>query len=250
MYIQSLIVIFGLIIGSFLNVCIYRIPRKESIVFPPSSCPNCGYNLKPWDMIPVFSYFILLKGKCRSCKEPIRLRYPIVESLNAILYLLVFNEFGLSVLTLKYVLLASMLIIITFIDLDLMIIPDRMNLFVFVLGCIFFLISPEFSVLSVLLGTLAGGLFFLLVAVLTNAMGGGDIKLIAALGVVLGLKGILITMYLAFILGAIIGLILIITKIKGRKDAIPFGPYICIGAMVTALYTTEILGLYSRLISG
>ena len=249
-----LILIYGLIIGSFLNVCIYRIPREESIAFPGSHCPKCNSKLKWYDNIPLFSY-LSLGGKCRYCKVPISKQYPIVESLNAIIYIIMYFKFGFSLDFVFYSLLFSVLIVITLIDIKEMIIPDILVVIILGLsilhkGINYFVygVSPE--ILSSIGGfLLAGGLFLAIVLLSRGGMGGGDVTLIAALGFVIGIKYILLTIFLSFILGAIISLFLLATKLKTRKDPIPFGPFIVLGFFITVLCGSEIINWYIRLLT-
>ncbi len=241
--------ILSLLLGSFLNVCIYRIPRGESISYPPSHCPNCDARLRPRDLIPVLSY-LFCKGKCRYCGEPISPQYPFVEILNAVIYYLLYLKFGLSILFFKYAILSSLLIVISFIDYKYKIIPDRLIVFGLIIGTISLpLYNFIPNVINGTIGLLVGGGLFLLIAIASNgAMGGGDIKLMGVLGLCLGWKCVLLVSLLSFIIGAIISILLMILKIKKRKDYIPFGPFISIAAMLTMLYSTEIINLYIKLV--
>jgi leader peptidase (prepilin peptidase)/N-methyltransferase len=244
-----LIIIFSLLIGSFLNVCIYRIPRNKSIVFPASHCPKCGQGLKPVDLIPVISYF-LNKGRCRYCGDSISLQYPIVELLNMATYLILYYKFGISIEFLKYGILTSLLIVIAFIDYEHKIIPDRL----IILGLLtafasITLYNTEVNIINGTVGLLIGGGILLIIAVVTNgAMGGGDIKLMGVLGLMLGWKKILLVLLLSFILGSIISIFLLVLKIKGRKDYIAFGPFISIAAFIAIIYGNEIINWYIALI--
>lgn len=244
-----LIFIYGLIIGSFLNVCIYRIPREESIAWPGSHCPACSHNLKWYDNIPLVS-FLALRGKCRYCKTTISPQYPLVESLNAFIYIIMYMKFGFKVDFIFYSLMSSVLVAIIFIDLKEMIIPDSLVITILALSiihkaCNYFLygISPDLvgSILGLLL---AGGLFLAIVIISGGGMGGGDVTLIGALGFVLGVKYILLNIFLSFILGAIISIILLASKIKTRKDPIPFGPFIILGFFITVLWGQDIINWY------
>lgn len=244
-----LIFLLGIIIGSFLNVCIYRIPREESIAFPPSHCTRCSHPLAWYDLIPVVSY-LSLKGKCRYCGEVISPQYPIVEILNGILYLSVFHYFGLSMEFAFYGFMASILLVICVIDYYEQIIPDGLILIILIAVVSYKAAAYFFNGTPVLLkdgisGFLSGGLLFLAIAVISNgAMGGGDIKLIAVLGLILGLKKTLLNILLAFIIGAAVSLYLLLSGKKGRKDAIPFGPFINIAFIITLLYGDMIIRWY------
>ena len=245
----SIIFILGLIIGSFSNVCIYRIPKNESIVFPASHCPNCHTPIKAIDNIPILS-FLLLKGKCRKCGEKISIRYPVVEFLTGAIYLLIFLIYGRSYQTLIYALLSSALIIISFIDLDVQIIPDEISLPGIVIGLALSFIVPYISYLNSLLGIIAGGGIIFLIALAglaifkKEAMGGGDVKLSAMIGAFIGWKYIIVSLFIGFFIGAIAGILLILLKIRNRDDLVPFGPFIVLGSFITLLWGENILSWY------
>ncbi len=249
----TLIITLGLLIGSFLNVCIYRIPKNESIAFPPSHCFSCGRNLTALDLVPVLSY-IFLRGKCRRCKAHISIQYPLIELANGLLYLLLFTHFGLTLELVFFVALTSILIVISVTDYYHKIIHDSINLTILVVGIIYnltivFVSKGQLNLLDSLLGFALGGGLFLMIAILTGAMGGGDIKMMGALGIWFGVKGILLVSLLSFVIGSIVMIFLLITKIKGRKDEVPFGPFICIATLVTMLYRAEIIEMYIKFIT-
>jgi len=249
--------LFGLVVGSFLNVCIYRIPRKLSIIVPSSRCPSCSTPIKPLDNIPLVS-FILLGGRCRYCRAKISPRYPLVEFLNAVLYVVVLWRFDPGWHTLLYFVFCSALIVITFIDLDFQIIPDRITLSGIPLGLIAgtFILPDPFSRFSLLgiknsfIGMLGGFVFFYLVALVGSAifkkeaLGGGDIKMMAMIGAVMGWKAVLLTTFLGSLAGALIGIGLMAGRGGGRMMRIPFGPFLALGAVVTLFYGQEILSWY------
>lgn len=249
-----LILIYGLLIGSFLNVCIYRIPREESIAFPSSHCPKCNTKLKWYDNIPLFSY-IFLKGKCRYCGVKISPQYPVVEALNAIIYLILFFYFSSFIDFIFFALISSVLIVITFVDLKEMIIPDIFIVIILILSVLhkalnYFIYGISPQLLNSLGGLLiAGGLFLAIVILSRGGMGGGDVTLIGALGFVVGIKNILLTIFLSFILGAIISIGLLATKIKTRKDPIPFGPFIVLAFFIVLLYGDELVNIYWSIMS-
>jgi leader peptidase (prepilin peptidase)/N-methyltransferase len=228
----------GLIIGSFLNVCIYRIPKKESIVFPASHCPICNHKIKWYENIPVLSYVFLLRGRCSQCKSHISIQYPIVELITGVLFYIFYIKFGYTILTLKYLVFIPLLIIAIWIDFDHYYIPDRISLSIFLLGIIgaFFTTGFERS----FLGAGSFTLFFLLLYGFGESfgkelMGFGDVKLSLGIGAIIGyysLYQVFIFLNIAFVTGAIVGVILILLKIKTRKDIIPFGPYIGIAGLV------------------
>lgn len=243
--------IIGLIIGSFLNVCIYRIPKNKSIIFPASACPVCNQKIKPIHNIPVLS-FIFLGGKCGYCKTRISIRYPIVELLNGIFYVLIVYKFGLNIDGLFYMALFSMLIVITFIDIDQMIIPDVISIpgiIIAIIAGMMFLTDPlnydNLGIKGTIFGFLMGGGLFLLIAILSKGgMGGGDIKLMALFGACLGWKAVLMVTFIGSLLGSIYGIILMIFKGKGRKTKVPFGPFLAAGAVVCILYGRELYRMY------
>jgi len=241
--------LLGLIVGSFSNVCIYRIPRNESVVYPASHCPKCRTTIRPFDNIPVLSY-ILLRGRCRHCKSKISIRYPVVEFLTGLIYLTIYLIYGLSIQTLIYVILSSALIIITFIDLNEQIIPDVISLPGIAIGFILSFFVPYISFINSALGVVIGGGIILVISLggsviyKKEAMGGGDVKLAAMIGAFLGWRYIIISLFLGFFLGALIGIILIMTKVKKREDVIPFGPFIVLGSLITLLWGEQIISWY------
>ena len=246
----ALIVILGLVIGSFLNVCIYRIPVEESIAFPPSHCGNCKHNLGPIDLVPVLSY-ILLRGKCKYCKEEISVRYPLIESLNCILYLIVYLKFGLTLIALKYCILASILIVIGMIDYDTQFVFTSTTIFGGIIAGIFIIIQAALyntGTIDLFLGGVIGFAIIGLIVFLTKGMGEGDIEIAAVCGLFLGVKGILLGLFLAVILGGIVGIIILLLKLKKAKEKIAFGPCIAIGSLISMLWGVEILKFYFTLL--
>ena len=244
--------IFGATVGSFLNVCIYRLPKGESIAFPPSHCTRCDYKIRFYDNIPVISY-LLLGGKCRSCREPISVQYPIVELLNGLLTLFLFVRFGPSVTFAVMLLLCSALVVITFIDLEHQIIPDVISLPGIVAGfvCSFFL--PGLGWFNSLTGILLGGGSLLLVAYgyqfLTRkeGMGGGDIKLLAMLGAFLGWQSVPFIIFAASLAGSVIGVSIMLAKGKDSKLAIPFGPFLAFAAVLYIFFGPQMITWYLSL---
>ncbi|BDU49575.1 prepilin peptidase [Haliovirga abyssi] len=234
------IFIIGAVIGSFLNVCIYRIPRGESIAYPPSHCPNCGYKIKWYDNIPIISYFILLRGKCRQCKTKISLQYPLIELLTGILFLGLFLKYEFSILTIKYMIFTALLIVLSGIDIEEHILPDKITFFMIVIGFIFSFFS-ETNILYSFIGAATYSFPFMLLygfgedLLKKDIMGFGDVKLTAAIGAFFGYRGfynLYMFFMLAFTIGAVISLILIILKIKTRKDIIAFGPFIAVAGYI------------------
>ena len=246
------VAVFGLVIGSFLNVCIFRIPRNISIVFPSSRCPSCNHPIRAWDNIPVISYMIL-GGRCRHCGAKISLQYPFVEALNAFFYVAVFWRYGFGWDSGVYALFCSSLLVITFVDLEFQIIPDRITLPGIVIGIVAgSLLMPDPFMRTTLLGykasvigLLSGGGFFYLVAVLSRGgMGGGDIKMMAMVGALMGWKTVLLTTFLGSLSGSMVGIFLMIFRGRGRKAKIPFGPFLALGAVITLFFGEEILAWY------
>ena len=249
-----IIFMIGLVIGSFSNVCIYRLPRNESVIFPASHCPSCNQSIKWYDNIPLLS-FLILKGKCRYCQNRISAQYPLVEFLTGYLYLVLFLLYGLQLKTFVYMLFCSALIIITFIDLKEQIIPDVISLPFIVLGFLLSFFLKNITPVDSLLGILSGGGILLLIAVAGSylfkreAMGGGDIKLAAMVGAFLGWQLTLLSLFLGFFFGAFIGVI-VLFKNKGKNeksDSIPFGPFIALGSVISLFFGQAILNWYFML---
>lgn len=237
-------IVTGLIVGSFLNVCIYRIPRGESIVSPPSHCPKCGSRVAARDLIPVFSY-LFLKGRCRYCRERISPLYSLVEVITSLLFAAIYIQFGPNELLLKYLFLTAVLVVITFIDLEFYLIPDRIVLFALIAGLPLNLIARDLTIVSALSGMLSAGGFLLILAVVSRGgMGGGDIKLAAVIGFYLGWPNGFLALLFACMLAGIVGLALVLTRIKGRKDVIPFGPFIVAGTFISIFYGNYLLLWY------
>ena len=236
------IFVFGLAIGSFSNVCIYRLPKKESVVFPVSHCTACSAPVRPFDNIPVISYLIL-GGKCRDCKEGISVVYLIIEAITGLLLLAGFCKFGLTFDFLIYTVVAPALIIITAIDIEHQIIPDVITLPGLVLG----LAAGSYTIgyIDSFLGFLVGGGLFYLLAVLSNGgMGGGDIKYIAAAGALLGWQKVLLIIFIGAFLGSFVGLFQIAVQKKSRKSLIPFGPFLAAATLITLFYGNLLINLY------
>jgi leader peptidase (prepilin peptidase) / N-methyltransferase len=250
--------IFGAIVGSFLNVCILRIPKDESLVHPPSHCPDCKSAIRFYDNIPLISYLVLL-GRCRSCKKWISPRYFVVELLMASLSVVLYYQFGIGLAFFVGFVFVAALIIISFIDLDVRIVPDVISLPGIVVGLLFSIIARYFindpfelvpSPIGALLGVLIGGGFLLALAWAYEAftgvegMGGGDIKLLAMIGAFLGWTSIPFTLFFASLTGSVVGLGVMITKGVGRRFALPFAPFLCLGALLYLLFGQELVGLY------
>ncbi|HLG22700.1 MAG TPA: prepilin peptidase [Candidatus Manganitrophaceae bacterium] len=246
---ETFIFILGLLVGSFINVCVYRLPRKQSIVFPSSHCPSCREKIRPYDNIPLLS-FIFLRGRCRSCRAPIPWRYPLVEALHGLGYLLILRQFGFSGAAVIYALFFSSLVAVTFIDLSHQIVPDVITLPGMIFGLIAASTVLPLGPLNSLIGLFLGGALFYLVAVLSVAvlkkdgMGGGDIKLIAMIGAFLGWRGMLLTIFLGALAGSLVGLFLVLIRGRSRAEPIPFGPFLSLGAMIALFWGGIILNWY------
>ena len=244
------IFIVGAAIGSFSNVCIYRLPKKLSIISPPSQCPNCGKSISPFDNIPIIS-FILLRGRCRYCQSPISWRYPIVELITGLIFLSLYLNFRISPQFFIYALLCTSLIIIAFIDLEHKIIPDVITLPGIIIGLTLSLTMPHITLINSIKGLLiGGGLFYAIAIISRGGMGGGDIKLIAMVGSFLGWKNVLLTIFLGSLFGSIVGIVLIILKKKNRKDMVPFGPFLSLGAIISIFFGRDLIYLWLTITFG
>lgn len=236
----------GLFIGSFLNVCICRIPCGESVVFPPSRCPRCGKRLGPGELIPLFSYF-WQRGRCRGCGEAVSGRYALVELLTGVVFAVLFLRFGRPWFAAHAVFFAILLVIF-FIDLDHQIIPNRLVAVLLALALFYRTVSPEAAMKEGLAGAALGGVFFFLLAVVSRGgMGGGDVKLVTALGLWFGWAKLLPLLFFAFLGGGLAGMFLLMTGKKGRKDGIAFGPFLVLAAFVVAVWGEIIIAWYLKL---
>lgn len=240
--------LFGLAVGSFLNVCIYRIPKKVFFESKRSYCPECKAQLKWYHNIPLFSY-IALKGKCAFCGAKISPRYPIVEFLNAALWVATYFVYGPSFQTLQIDLIISVLIVMSFIDFDTKEIPDGIHAVLIVLGIAGIFLCRSYGGGDILwweklIGALAVSVPMFVIALITGGIGGGDIKLYFALGLILGWKLILAAGLISVLLGGLGGVILMLMKKAGRKTEMPFGPYIAIASLVTLYFGEDLLSWY------
>jgi len=247
-YEPILAAIFGLFIGSFLNVCIYRMPRNESIVFPASKCPSCGVKIKPWDNIPVLSW-IILGRKCRQCNQLISVRYPVVELLSGLLALAMLYRFGPTPSFVIYYFWSCALLVITFIDIDYQIIPDSLSIGGIFVGLALVWWLP-ISLKESLIG-LAAGAGLLIVVIygylfLTGkeGMGGGDVKLLGMIGVFTGWEGVLFTIFMGSLTGTLVSLPWAIFRKKDMQTAIPFGPFLALGALIFVLWGDVFIDWY------
>ena len=240
------IFLFGIVVGSFLNVCIYRIPLGESIAKAPSHCMSCGAKLRWYDMVPVFSY-LALGGKCRNCKAPVSVQYPIVEAANGILWVLICLVNGMNITSGLYCLMASALLVLSVIDFRTYEIPVGINMFLAVIGVAATIVDAEHFA-GHLIGAVSISAFLAILYILSKgrAIGGGDIKLMAACGLILGWQNII----LAFLAGCIIGSVihLIRMKISGEEHVLAMGPYLSVGILLAALFGTRAIAWYLSLL--
>jgi len=242
-------IILGALVGSFLNVCISRLPKEESIIWPGSHCPYCKKPIRFYDNIPLVSY-VLLMGKCRHCKNSISIQYPLVEGITALssLFLIIKLDFSLSYFF--YFAFVAALIVITVIDLYHQIIPDVISLSGIGVGLISSLILPKITFLNSLFGVLLGGGSLFLVATCyqwlfkREGMGGGDVKLLAMIGAFLGWKAVILTILLSSLIGSITGILIMVVKGKDFKYAIPFGPFLSLGAVISLFYGESLMNWY------
>jgi len=256
----SIAFLFGLVFGSFLNVVIHRVPRNQSIIAPRSQCPHCQTQISARDNIPLFSFLILF-GKCRTCGEPINIRYPIVELLTGLVVVALLARFGLSYQLIPLVPFVFVLIVVSFIDIDFQLIPDRFTVSMTVfglLGALLDTIIPNFhfwptTFVNALLGTLVG--FFVLFLFsygyywLTGVegMGGGDLKMLAMVGAFLGWEKTLLTLFLACFIGSLLAMPLWLFAGKGRHTRITFGPFLALGAFFCLFYGDLFITMYLQM---
>ncbi len=250
-----LTIISGGIIGSFLNVCIYRLPRSRSIVAPPSSCPACEKPIKFYDNIPLVSY-LLLRGKCRHCGSHISMRYPVVESVTALLFFMLYTKYDLSFEFAVYLFFVSLLVVISFIDLDFKIIPDVLSIGGLVAGFLLAFARPSFGCLDAIYGiVLGGGILFLIafgyrVLAKREGMGGGDIKLLAMIGAFCGVKGVIFSLMTGSMIGTMVGIPLMLIKGENTKYAVPFGPFLSVGALIFIFVGDYLINGFIHLAAG
>ena len=244
-----LVILFGLIIGSFLNVCIHRLPLDQSIVKPRSRCPACETPIAWYDNIPIFSY-LLLRAKCRNCGVRIPVRYPMVEASTALISWLVFYRFGLEWLYLVYFVYSAALLTLSVIDLDHRIIPDEISLSGIVIGLLLAALTPLRPFLDSFIGAVIGGGFLLLVGLLYEAVrkqegiGGGDIKLMAMVGAFTGWKGALFTIFGGSFTASIVGIVLMIQRRSDSQIPIPFGPFLSFASFLYILCGDSMINAY------
>ena len=245
--------ILGLLIGSFLNVCIYRLPRGQSIVWPGSHCPVCEKAIEFYDNVPLLSY-LWLAGRCRACRTHISIQYPVVEAANAAGYLAILWTFGLTWTTVLYAILFSALLLVTVTDLTHKIIPNVVTVPGIALGLAGAATVLPVGLLNALLGVAVGGGVLWALAWASpylfgkEGMGGGDIKLLAMIGAFLGWKPVLLTIMIGSLTGSVIGVILIALGVMKRDEYIPFGPFLVLGALISMFFAPQLLHWYQELL--
>lgn len=239
--------LYGLIFGSFFNVVGLRIPKKESIVHPPSHCTICDRRLTIKDLVPVFSY-VFLKGKCRGCGTKIHWVYPVTELVTGLLFAFAYYQLGFTLELAVALLFISLLLIITVSDIAYMLIPDKILLFFLIPLIVLRVFVPLSPWWDSIIGAFVGfGVLFLIAVVSKGGMGGGDIKLFFVIGLVLGWIPTLLTLFLASIIGTIVGIISLRRTKQGRKTPIPFGPSIAIAAIISYFYGEMLVDWYVNL---
>ncbi len=243
-----IIFLYGIVIGSFVNVLIYRLPKHENIAVEHSHCMSCGHKLGWYDLVPLLSY-IFLKGKCRYCKAKISLQYPLIEAVNGVGYVVIFYFAGLNLFSILYALTFSVLVAVTVIDWRTYEIPPALNIVIAVLGVIMTVLDRTYWA-SHLIGAVCVSGFLLILFILTQGrgIGGGDIKLMAAAGLLLGWRKIIFALVIGCIIGSIIHLILM--KIKGKDRVLAFGPYLSVGIVTMMIWGDTIIKAYLHLVFG
>ena len=239
---------FGAVLGSFFNVVIYRLPRKYSIIKGTSFCPHCKHRIMPLALVPILSY-LFLKGKCAHCQAPISMRYPIIEFITGLSFLISYWRFGLTYASLVAMFLASLCIIIAMIDFDTMEIFDRFHFMLLALAAVHIFFISTLGITSHLIGFLIISVPLYLIAVLTNGIGGGDIKLMAVGGFLLGYQASLVAFFIGALVGGLVAVYLLLTKQTQMKSLIAFGPYLCIGIFIAYLYGLELFTWYVSLLT-
>ena len=241
----------GLSVGSFLNVCIHRLPRGASVVHPPSRCPACDYRLRWYDNVPVLSY-VWLRGRCRLCRAPISIRYPIIELVTLVVFLVHLAVFDWTLLMAVRLVFACALIVLFSIDLEHHLLPNAITLPGIVAGLLANLVVPP-GLIEALLGTLLGGGALWLIGEAyyryagQEGMGGGDVKMLAMIGAFLGWKLVLVTLMLSSVAGSVIGMLVIAIRRGGMKYALPYGTFLALGALFASIAGDQLVAWYMGL---
>lgn len=245
----SFIFVFGAVIGSFLNVCIYRIPKGESIAYPPSHCGNCNHKLGIWDLFPIVSY-VFLRGKCRYCNSKVSIQYPLVEALTGVLFLIIYLKYGLDIIMVKYLILVALLIVIGIIDFKTQDIYDSTIKFGIIVAIIF--IGIEYynggnSPVDYIIGAIIPALILSVFAYF-NAMGWGDVELVLMIGLFVGVKISLLQLFLSIIIGGLVAIGVIVLKRRERYSYMALGNFIAIGTFISIVWCDEIIRWYLNFI--
>lgn len=248
MYVGIFVFICGLMLGSFYNVCISRIPEGQSIAYPPSHCESCGKRLRWYDLVPIIS-FLSLRGRCRYCRTKLSIRYPAVEIAVGIIFLDVYLKYGISIWTLKYITFLSILFIIAMIDYDTTDVYFNTIITAAILGIIF-LIFKQGSFISSIEGAAFGLAVIYAIVFITHGMGSGDAEICFVCGLFLGFKFTIAMLFLSFVIGGITGVALILLKIKSRRDYMPFGPSIAAAAAIMVFWGQNLIDAYMKMIIG
>lgn len=237
----------GSCIASFINVVIDRVPKGKSIISDRSHCDACQHPIKAYDLIPVVSYLIL-KGRCRYCKQKIGLRSFLIECIGGVMMLFCFYCFGLSWLTPLSFIIFMILLAVTMIDFDTMTIPNGLVISLFIMGVIHYIIQPDIDLVTRMIGMVSvSGIMFLITLLIPDSFGGGDIKLMAASGFLLGWANNLLAAFIGILIAGGYAIYLLMTKKNSRKDHIAFGPYLCIGIYMALLYGNDLIHIYLSL---
>lgn len=241
-----IIIFYGLLLGSFLNVCIYRIPNEKSIIVPRSHCMNCRKNIKWYDLIPIISY-LWLKGRCRYCKSKISIQYLFVELLTPLIVIFIYNRFGLSFYFFKYIIFISFLIVISLIDLKTTNIYTITTVSGGIVALVFAIIESliyKNGIYNYICGSLVSSLIILTIVYLTEGMGRGDIEVFALVGMFVGVKISILIILLSFVIGGLVAGTLVITKIKNRQDYVALVPFIASASFISVFWGNRIIDLY------
>jgi len=247
-YELAILVLLGLAVGSFLNVCIHRLPLGQSLNSPPSRCPHCEYRLRWSDNIPVLSY-VVLGGRCRKCRARISIRYPIVELITMALFVIHGLVFGWSVILIPRLVFACAMVVLFAIDLEHQLLPNVITLPGIIVGLIASTVLPP-GLVDALIGVVIGGGVLWLIGEAYfrysghEGMGGGDVKMLAMIGAFLGWKLVLVTLVLSSVAGSVIGLLVIVSRKGGMKHALPYGTFLALGSLVASLVGDRIVDWY------
>ena len=241
---SALFFFLGLVTGSFLNLCIDRLPKGESIIRPPSRCDVCQHKLRPLDLVPLLSY-LYLKGRCRYCGTSIHYRVPLVEAMTGLVFLLLWNHYGFSIELPLAMLFACLFMVILVIDIEHHLILNRVVYPAIALAFLIPILTPDYGMISAVVGGVTGaGILLPLALLFPSSMGMGDVKLAALIGLLVGFPQVFISLLIAFVLGGAVAGGLLLARLKGRRDPVPLAPFLTAGLITTVVYGEEILRLY------